>query len=229
MTSRYAIYFAPDFNSDLWRFGTSWLGRDPVTGAALAQPALEGLNADFLAMATESPRHYGFHATLKPPFALADGVYAAHLVHALSEFAVRREPFSVPNLKLARLDRFLALVLSAADANVTALAEGCLRDFDRFRAPPTEKELAERRKPGLTPRQEELLVKWGYPYVFDDFRFHMSLTGPLSPDELDRVEKALTPTVAPYCATPLSVSSICLYWQKDRDVPFTLVRRFPFG
>jgi putative phosphonate metabolism protein len=229
MTSRYAIYYAPDERSDLWRFAASWLGRDPVSGEAAQRPAVDGLDADFVAEATASPHHYGFHATLKSPFSLADGVYAAHLVHALSEFAARRAPFAAPRLELARLGHFLALGLSAPDARMDALAAACVREFDRFRAPPTEDELARRRKAGLDERQQALLAKWGYPYVMDAFRFHMSLTGRLPDADLDRVEAALTPHVAPFCAAPLPVDSVCLYWQKDRQTPFMLIRRFPFG
>ena len=226
MTSRYAIYYAPDDTSNLWRFGTEWLGRDPLTGAALPQPAIEGLDAGFVAAATAAPRHYGFHATLKPPFALAPGTYAAHLIHALDDFAARQAPFAAPRLELARFGSFLAFALAAPDDRMTALAAGCVRDFDRFRAPPTEAELATRRKAGLSGQQEALLAKWGYPYVMEAFRFHMSLTGSLPTDDLDRIEDALRPVVGPFCAAPLPVESLCLYWQKERSAPFTLIKRF---
>jgi putative phosphonate metabolism protein len=228
MTSRYAIYYAPDETSNLWRFGTEWLGRDPLTGSPLPQPAVAGLDPAFVAAATGSPRHYGFHATLKPPFALAPGTYAAHLIHALDEFAARRAPFAASRLELARLGRFLAFTLSAPDHRVTALAAACVRDFDRFRAPPTDAELAKRRRATLNDAQEALLAKWGYPHVMDSFRFHMSLTGSLPVDDLDRIEDALRPFVGPFCAAPLPVGSVCLYWQKDGATPFTLIKRFPF-
>ena len=229
MTSRYAIYYAPDAASDLWRFGTGWLGRDPLSGVALPHPALDDLDADFIATATESPRHYGFHATLKAPFALAEGTYAAHLVHALGDFASHQTPFPAPPLELTRLGDFLALTLSEPDERMAALAEACTRQFDRFRAPPSEAELEKRRAAGLSARQEELLAKWGYPYVMEAFRFHLSLTGRLSPADLDRTETALRQVVAPLCVAPLPVGSVCLYWQKDRTTPFTLIRRFAFG
>jgi putative phosphonate metabolism protein len=229
MNSRYAIYFAPGEGSNLWRFGTSWLGRDPASGAAPARPPVSGLAPEFVAAATESPRHYGFHATLKPPFALAEGTYAAHLVHALDAFAAQQQPFAVRGLELTRFGSFLAFGMMPPDARMAALAEGCVRGFDRFRAPPDAAELAKRRHAGLNARQEELLLKWGYPYVFDEFRFHMSLTGRLDGDQLDRVEEALRPHVAPFRAAPLPVDSVCLFWQKDRTAPFSLIRRCRFG
>jgi putative phosphonate metabolism protein len=228
MTARYAIYYAPGDTTDLWRFGTEWLGRDPLTGAALPQPAVDGLDRAFVAAATESPRHYGFHATIKPPFALASGEYAAQLIHALGEFAARRAPFAAPKLELTRLGRFLALTLAEPEPRMTGLAADAVRIFDGFRAPPEAAELEKRRAAGLSAVQETLLAKWGYPYVMDEFRFHMSLTGRLDPADIDRVEAALRPLVAPYCAAPLPVDSLCLYWQKTRETPFTLLKRFRF-
>ena len=38
----------------------------------------------------------------------------------------------------------------------------------------------------VTERQASNLDRWGYPYVFDDFRFHMTLTGPLTADDRGR-------------------------------------------
>jgi putative phosphonate metabolism protein len=228
MTSRYAIYYAPGDTTNLWRFGTGWIGRDPLSGELLPHPQIDGLDAGFIAAATESPRHYGFHATLKPPFALAPGTYAAHLVHALDQFAAAQTPFAAPKIELARLGSFLAFTLAEPDQRMTALAEACVRDFDRFRAPPDEAETARRRNAGLSARQEELLAQWGYPYVFDQFRFHMSLTGTLPEADLDLIAEALRPVVGPFCAAPLPVDSLCLYWQKDRATPFTLIKRFAF-
>jgi hypothetical protein len=34
----------------------------------------------------------------------------------------------------------------------------------------------------LTEGQIRNLERWGHPYVFDDFRFHMTLTGPIAAD-----------------------------------------------
>ena len=63
------------------------------------------------------------------------------------------------------------------------LAAACVRDFDSFRAPLSPEELAKRRAVDLTARQEELLVEWGYPYVFDEFE--MLAPGRLSATEYD--------------------------------------------
>src|SRR5262249_54746601 len=55
----------------------------------------------------------------------------------------------------------------------------CVTAFDNFRSPVTPEERRRRLGAGLTNRQIENLDRWGYPYVLEDFRFHMTLTGPV--------------------------------------------------
>lgn len=221
---RYAIYYAPAPGSALDALGRNWLGRDAVTGAAVAQPDV----AD-IAEITSEARHYGFHATLKPPFALAPGRAEAMLMVALAEFAASRRKLVAPPLKLAAIGRFLALIPSAAAPELHQLADLCVTRFDRFRAPADEAELAKRRAAGLTPAQDALLQRWGYPYVLEEFRFHMTLTRRLDAAEQARLEPVLAPLVAPATAGPLVIDALSLFAQADRASPFRLIRRFAFG
>ena len=229
MTDRYAIYFAPPADSPLARFGAAWLGRDAETGAHLAQPAMEGFSDERLARITAAPRGYGFHATLAPPMRLAEGCTHGMLDEALAGFAAAREPFRAPPLRLAALDGFLALVLSEESAPMQALEDDVIRTFHPFRAPPTPAEHIRRQAGIHTPRQEELLRQWGYPFVLDEFRFHMTLTCELDRDERQALQQALEALTAPLCARPLAVDGIALFEQKARGTPFRLARRYPFG
>ncbi len=229
-TRRYAVYFAPAQDSALWHAGSRWLGRDAATGAALEQPAGNGIDPGRLAEITAAPRLYGFHATLKPPFRLKDGTDEAALTAAVEEFASRQSVFSAGRLGVGRLGRFLALVLTDGSSEMNALAGATVRELDVFRAPPDRGELDRRRQAGLTPRQEAHLVAWGYPYVMDEFRFHMSLTGAFDDDLLrDRIEDALKGIFAPITADPLVVDAVCLFRQEERRAPFLLTGRFPLG
>ncbi|HET6522220.1 MAG TPA: DUF1045 domain-containing protein, partial [Geminicoccaceae bacterium] len=172
---RYAIYFAPAPDDPLGAFGNRWLGRDPWTGECLPQPRIPGLAPERLHAITASPRRYGFHGTLKPPFALAPGATPADLDMAARTFAAARRPVEVP-LALRSLSGFLALVPAEPVPALDALAADCVRAFDSFRAPSDAAELSRRRAAGLTARQDALLLAWGYPYVFEEFRFHLTLT-----------------------------------------------------
>ncbi len=228
MTARYAIYFAPPPGSALAELGANWLGRDCADGTERTQPAVDGLTPGRLAEITASPRHYGFHGTLKPPFALADGRGEADLIAAAQRFAGSRTPFTVPRLKVAALSGFTALVLSAPSPDMQDLADACVREFDGFRAPAGAAELAKRRAAGLSPRQQDLLQAWGYPYVMDEFRFHMTLTQRLSEADRALVMTALEPLAAAATKTPLDVDGIAIYRQANRDLPFDILGRYPF-
>lgn len=225
--ARHAIYWAPPAGDPLGRFGARWLGRDPETGATSAPG--DGADEDpaWLTAATADPRRYGLHATLKPPFRLADGSRRADLIAALDAVAATTAAISGPPLTLRRIGRFLALVPSNPAPVITALAAYLVEALDGFRAPPGDAELAKRRAHPLTPAQDANLVRWGYPYVMDEFRFHVTLSGSLGPAVLDRLEALLAPRVAPFTTAPLVIGELALFEQDAADQPFRLTRRVP--
>lgn len=167
---RYAIYYTAP-GSALAQRGAAWLGWDIATGRPEPQPS--GLDT-----VTRAPYKYGFHGTLKPPFALAEGYGAEELARDASDLARGFKPFEVPSLRVSRLGSFLALKTEDTD-DLRRLAAECVTALDRFRAPPSEAELARRRARPLSPAQDALLEQWGYPFVLEEFRFHMTLTGPI--------------------------------------------------
>jgi putative phosphonate metabolism protein len=223
---RYAIYYAPAPDGALGRFGRSWLGYDAETGTPVAQPALDGIAAQRLAEITAEPRRYGFHATLKPPFSLAPGRTGTGLATALAAFAGRQEAVLAPPLALAAISGFWALVPSLPCPPLARLAAACVRHFDPFRAPPAADEQARRRQAGLSPAQEALLTEWGYPYVMDEFRFHLTLTERLAADEASRIGAILSERVAPLCGAPLPIDALALFHQPRRGENFRLVCRY---
>lgn len=224
---RCAIYFAPPPGSDLETFGCTWLGRR-LDGQSVAQPRLDGVAPTRLEEVTRSPRHYGFHGTLKAPFALAEGTSPEDLDAAAEAFARHRAPLEVV-LRPSSLGGFLALVPAERSAALDRLATDCVTAFEAHRGPLEDEEIARRRAAGLTPRQDAYLMRYGYPYVLDDFRFHMTLTERLQPPEHDELLAILAERAAPVCAAPVVVGAISIYEQPDRSVPFVLRRRYPFG
>ncbi|MGM0584090.1 MAG: DUF1045 domain-containing protein [Pseudomonadota bacterium] len=226
--ARYAIYYAPPADSALWRFGSAWLGWDAEAGEAPPRPEIPGLPAPAETL-TGTPRRYGFHGTLKPPFALAEDCAPQALETAAEALAAALAPFEAPPLRLSALGSFLALIPSADSPGLRGLAAACVRELDGFRAPPSEAELAKRAAPGLTPAQEANLARWGYPWVMDEFRFHLTLTGALEPEAREATRRALAPHVAPLCAAPLPVREIALCGDPGGGAPFRLLRRLPLG
>lgn len=214
MIKRYAIYFAPA-DAGLWRAGSDWLGWDAVTGRPVGPPALAGLAVAGLAAATRAARSYGFHATLKAPFRLAAGQTAQGLRHALAETAADLAPVPLPGLAVRPLGPFLALTLPTEAPALAQLATDVVTRLEPFRAPLTAAEIARRRPERLSPRQRELLDLYGYPFVFEEFRFHMSLTGDLPADELARLLPLAQDCFAPHLARPQVLDRLCLFGEDD--------------
>lgn len=228
MAARYAIYYAPDPNDALWQRAATWLGRDAAIGTTCEQPLVSGFDpADFAAL-TADPRHYGFHATLKAPFSLAEGQSLSALIAATEAFAAGRAAFTAPIAPMA-LGAFIALRVTQSSPEMQQLHEAAVREFDPFRAPPAEAELAKRRAAGLTAEQDAHLGRWGYPYVFEHFRFHMTLSGRVRDEaQRHRLLAAAEDFFAADCG-PHRFAAISLFHQPDRQAPFTMLHQFPFG
>jgi putative phosphonate metabolism protein len=219
--ARVALYWAPEPEDPLHRLGSVWLGRDAGSDMPLPQPALpDGLD---IAGLTADPRLYGLHATLKPPFRPA--VSWAELLRAAEALAARAAPFDLPPLAVQDLHGFLALREAAPCPPLHALADACVEALDPCRAPPEEQELARRRKTGLTPRQEALLLRWGYPHVLEEWQFHVTLTRRLTPAERAVVQPAVTAWLGDAPARPRRVGSICLFTQAAPGAPFRIAHR----
>ena len=176
---RYAIYFAPLPESPWWRAGSAWLGRCAASQAPLVQPVITGVSNTELVTLTATPRRYGWHATLKAPFALGNGANIQTLRKTLQRLAQELVGFDMPELQVTRLDDFLALVPQDNCDALNAVAQACVMQLQPLAAPLSPAELLRRRKVNLLPDQDAMLLRWGYPYVMEYFRFHYSLTGSL--------------------------------------------------
>ena len=218
---RYAIYYAPAPGSDLDRFGRELLGYDAYEGTAVAFPGTIE-RPDWRDLAGD-PGKYGFHATLKAPMSLAPEKTEAGLVEACESFAAA--PRSIPVFKpiVNSISGFIAIVPVQPTAELQRLAADCVTAFDPFRAPlaPADRE---RRNPSkLTPRQREHLDSWGYPYVMEDFRFHMTLTGRLETTPREEVLAMLRRRFSIIDVREIRVDRIALFRQGDRDSRFRII------
>jgi hypothetical protein len=201
---RLAIYWAPSQNDPLWQLGNQWLGRNPETNTALPHPQIPNI-----AELTNDPRHYGFHCTLRPPMRLSttSAAFAATAQH----IAAATRQFPLPPLTLTPISGFLALTLSTPSLKMHALANLCVRATNPHRAPPSPAELARRRAASLTPRQETRLQTWGYPYVLEEWFFHLTLSRRLTPPELASLLPAAQAHFAPTLHDQRVVEEICIF------------------
>jgi putative phosphonate metabolism protein len=222
---RYAVYFTPERDHPLARAAASWLGRDAFTGAPVVPPAVSGLSPAEIAFHTAAARRYGFHATIKAPFRLADGESEASLLDALDAYAGKTAPVQVPRLVIGQIDGFFALLPSGGFAELKAFAASVVTAFDRFRAPITETEIERRNPETLSAEQFRNLCQWGYPYVFDAFRFHMTLSGRVSGGEAARVRAALEEVFEPVLAEPATIDGLAVFVEPEAGGPFTVLSR----
>lgn len=218
--ARVAIYYAPLPDDPLTLASSQWLGRDPLTNAPVPQPALDGI-----AEITAEPRAYGFHATLKPPMRMAEATGWRAFRTAVRTTAASIAPFDLPKLTVTDLRGFLALRETTECPALQALADTCVEQLDQYRAPPSQDELARRRKAKLTPEQDAMLMRWGYPYVFGTWFFHMTLTCRLSDTEKAAILPAAEAWFAPALAVPRRVENICIFTQPSPGAAFTLAER----
>jgi len=171
-------------------------------------------------------RRYGFHATLKPPFRLKDGRTEAALAAAIAHLASSLDSLTVPVLALKEIDGFLALTPASLYPALDQLAALCVRDLDDFRRPASEEEIQRRRKAGLSKRQDGHLLRWGYPYVMEDFRFHMTLTCQLDSREMRQAKALAHKHFEEFLGQPLSVDALTLFREAAPGHDFTVVQRF---
>jgi putative phosphonate metabolism protein len=223
---RYAIYFTPAPDTGLWHFGSSVLGYDAAAREAVAFPEHGLWSEPQFVRALETPVRYGFHATLKPPFALAPGAAEGALLDRAEALSARWAPLYLPALAATPLGDFVALRPLAEDAELNRLAAACVREFDDLRAPLGAEDRMRRLSQSLTPRQVANLDLWGYPYVLDDFRFHMTLTGAL-PQPLQLRALGVLKRLYRRVDRAVCIDAISVLAQPARHSSFNLVARFP--
>lgn len=220
--TRYAIFAVPD--GAFFRAGSDWLGWNSETGTERPHPTLDGWDGKVEDI-TATPRKYGFHGTLKPPFRLVTGSRREDLEGALSAFCAVRPPVEVPRLVIRRLGGFVACVPEAPVEALNDLAAATVAGLDPFRAPPSEAELARRRRVGLSASQEKMLQYWGYPFVFDEFRFHLTLSGRLDVTPADALAARLSAHFADVLPEPYRIDSLGLL-REAADGRFHLIHRY---
>lgn len=219
--SRYAIYYMPD--GAFAKFGAHWLGWDPQTRTETKGFAIEGLPRPQEVL-TKSPQKYGLHATLKAPFRLAEEETETGLMSAFNAFCKTHNTACAGQLQFSNIGGFLSLRPSSPLKELNQLAADCVTTFDRFRSPATPQDLAHRRKANLTAAQDDLLQTWGYPYVMDEFRFHITLTGRVDGSEAERITTTLEAMIKPLLTNPFTINDLVLAAERQ-DGRFCILKR----
>jgi putative phosphonate metabolism protein len=223
VTPRYAIYYVPAAQSALYRFGAALLGYDCYSGLEIGFPLALPVPEPAWRELTQEPRRYGFHATLKAPFRLADGADDAELAEAFHAFCRSEAVAAAFTPVVAVVEDFIAIVPSENEPTVDRLATACVTAFDRFRAPLSAHDRARRLAAALSDRQAQNLERWGYPYVFEDFRLHLTLTGRLSAERQATVLSYLRNSFSALSCPAIRIDRIALLRQDRPDARFVVL------
>ena len=179
---RVAIYFLPKKNSSLENFGKNLLGRDinKKKKISLTRRQKYFISRGFtffdeLKDYCEQPAKYGFHATLKAPFRLKRNVKTKNFYDVISHIAAQHSRFKIKGLKIVYSKKFTFITSRKPNKLLRNLENDLVKHLDTFRAELNKTEIKKRIPDSLTFKQNKYLKEWGYPFVFDQFKFHMTL------------------------------------------------------
>ncbi|MCP3418652.1 DUF1045 domain-containing protein [Bradyrhizobium brasilense] len=225
---RYAVYYTPAPEHPLTAAARDWLGRDAFAGGSPTAPielAAAATNQVHGA-STTAPRRYGFHATLKAPFRLKEGCSVEQLERALQKFVATWPSCPIGPLKIDLLGGFFVLVPESPVPTLRGLASRIVEEFDRFRSPLSQGELQRRLNSPLNEIETTHFVQWGYPYVFDRFRFHMTLTDRIATDSQPDVRRELDAIFGSLLSEDYSVDALSLFVQEHSGADFVVRSQF---
>lgn len=222
---RYALYFTPPPGNPLTLAGDRWLRRG-VSDPGVPMSMKDAKSHQLL---IEEPRRYGFHATLKAPFRLKPGTSRPELILAIERFSRSERPCPMGPLQIARFGNTFALKPRYPSPFARSFASRVVSAFDQFRAPLDSWELMRRMEAPLDDVETTHLVTWGYPYVFDRFDFHMTLTGAVEPREHGEVQRCLEAVFGSALDDDFAIDSMTLCEQENPDGDFVALERFQFN
>jgi len=222
--TRYAVYFTPAQDHPLTAAAEHWLGRSAWRNEDVVRVTPPNTGPDVIERFTRSARKYGFHATMKAPFRLVEGQNEATLLQACEDFASAQAETTINHLIAKQKSTFSALVPAEQSDDLWALAASAVEHFEPFRAPLSGAEMERRLASPLTDRQKELLTRWGYPYVMEEFRFHLTLSGRLPAADLAHWSAVVEQNL-PSLDTPFLIDQIALCGERS-DGRFELIQRY---
>jgi hypothetical protein len=222
---RHAIYYVPPVSTLWWEMGSRWLSNSLGTLDTISE--FDGIDRSRRERLIRKPAVYGWHATLVAPFQLRAGRNPEEFSERLWTVAAHQRPFEL-KVRAGLLSGFAAILPeSTSTTHIDELARTVVTQCEEFRAPLTLNEFQRRRKSIRDPRELEHLERWGYPYVLDRYRFHMTLTDRLTPLEAESVLTSWNQIVARLGPLLIAEFSWCI--QSQSGAPFAIRERFTFG
>ena len=119
----------------------------------------------------------------------------------------------------------MALTLNSEIDELSRFALSCVEAFEPYREALSEADIKRRKLQALSGRQGALLLEYGYPYVADEFRFHLTLSGKLSESDQDYENWIIGEYNRLITKTPV-LDRLAIFTQADRQSPFVEIAEF---
>lgn len=226
---RYALSFTPSASSPLWLIGSQWIGLDGYSGKFIQQPHIRGIENDRLWELTSSARHFGLQAVIKYPFRLAPDANVEQLYDLLNTFTARQQRVVLANLELLTINDRFFIEAQLFPVQLLHIASGAVKMLNQVSAQLNPSEYARLKAGFLNDQEKKNLKTWGYPYVFNQFRFQIRLTSRVTNMvEKEIIFSALNRSFTAVCAEPLLIDALCLYVENGPGAPLRFLHRFTF-
>jgi len=200
-------------------FGATVLRRKNSAIEAWSNPnlAVPFADSDQWQSWTAKPAHYGFHATIKAPFEMAEGKTEEQLIIDLEAFCQSKKPLELPGMSPSSREGFNSLTIANQTPELTNLVFDCVKTFEPYRAPITKADIERRNPASLSERQNNYLHAYGYPSVGEEFWFHMTLSGQATDSVFT---EWLCNTYRDLVTEAPMFDRLGIFYQPDRQTPF---------
>jgi hypothetical protein len=221
---KYAVYWVPKRADALARFGASWTGWCSDQGERRARGAFGGLSVD-LATITKRCRRHGFHGVVKTTFRLGDGRSRFSLEHILGRLAEDSAAFQLPRLRLAVVDRSVALVPVQTNQTLVDLVTQVDQAFAPLDAAPPSDDFATSADGAPTPHGDQIDQVIKFPTAAAH-RFHIPLSDPINPELALELIEMLQPVLEPMLQQPRQLNDLALMGDPGEGRPLRLLLRY---
>ncbi|GJM02328.1 MAG: hypothetical protein DHS20C08_08290 [Rhodomicrobium sp.] len=225
---RYIIALAPSKLSLLWTLAAKWLAYDAASKRSVKEPETLGLPQNIHNPTVSPIRRSGFGILLSGPFQLHRALSVEDLINYVDAFAEQQEPMNSGKLNIRAIENRLYMEPLRNSPKIRNLADECVRYFHKFRMPSKELPANSPIRKALTAPQLEHYLKWGQPYVFDEFKQQIPLTARLP----DQVVKAMQVRLSNHFGNSLNgglkVDNLTLFRQPDNLQPAEMIHQADF-
>lgn len=227
-TDRYIISFAPKSTSMFWKLGALWFGYDASRNAYTKNTLVPGMPKEHHDAAVTTARRSGFNIILTGPFQLTAGMPEELLKTTISLYCQSLSTLQTGPLSIIETAHKLSISAQEISPQVQKLADDIVLEFNAFRLPANPLPEDSPIRAALTPGQLKNLIEWGQPYIFEELKFQIPLTGRLPEKMSGPLKSFLEGRFIECLKTGFEIDNLSLFRLSGTKDPAELVDQFNF-